>query len=445
MDGGLFGFDATDIGRALTGVKSKAVDTVMDQITKRGDLAPEVSDQLRKLMGAGRVSTVRDVLASYRRVLAHGAEYEMIGVEGRRRGEKATPLTREQLIVSLGLVGLFRKWKSERWTKAALRKLLNARLRQLFSKRTGRSQLLQLLAKLDGFRKETRKLNRADRAAGQHRGRWKPLKKTVRVEMEEENESRPYFKKHKARARARIPTSDYFADYADDAAYDTRVADTAFASIKPRKKRKPSIYNIFMGKMIRQIRQESPDVSVSDAMQVVARDMWPRFKQSAEYADAVREHRTGSAQADAAGSDSSEGIYLSDPGDAAADSSDEDDDATLPVPAPAKAWITKQGVMPALRAWVAEFQPKYAGKTPIPAMDLAVALHNRAKYWAGTKKYRALAKGFISRLKNNKMNSRSDTDMMDLLLTWLTQKRKLPKKKRKIRKSARGAGWDIVF
>ena len=254
MDGGMFGIDSVKdyFESKVRDVKGRAADYAADEITREGTklagrlgstfgakagkmsadlaneiLAPRAKAKLRQLVGAGALDSVRLVLGTYRRWLAHGKRWDRERAQ-RKAGQKTKPLTRDELVYHLALVGVQRDWDGEKWSKTALQKGLNLRLRQLFSGRTRKNDLLQLIDILDDWRKKSTK----------HAGKTSLADTVERMEPT-------------------IRGKDYLDEYMPRPALRDISRGTIDAPV--RKKRRPSAYNRFMSSELREQREQHPD------------------------------------------------------------------------------------------------------------------------------------------------------------------------------------------
>ena len=234
MDGGLFGIDVADEFAKFT----QSGDSITNYAKRRAGnassaFAKQAFPHLRTLIGAGATQSIKQVLSQYRRWLAHGARWDKEKAR-RKQGFKTRPLSRDELVYHLALAGVERAWDRERWSRTALQKGLNLRLRQLFSKRTKKNEILQLVDLLDGWR-------------GKHaKTKGRPEIKDM-IEHEEPGlQEREYFEEY-------IPRPDLTA--------------VARGTLEPRirKKRAPSAYNIFLSTAIKQVRAANPQFDAKDA------------------------------------------------------------------------------------------------------------------------------------------------------------------------------------
>jgi hypothetical protein len=261
MDGGLFGVDSVRdyFSHKISEAKGAAADFAADKITKEGTslarrigtqylgekagkmsgdlaheiLAPRAKAQLRRLVGAGALGTVRSVLGEYRRWLAHGRRWDREKA-ARKRGQKTRPLDRGELKYHLALVGVERNWDREKWSRTAMQKGLNMRLRQLFSKRTKKNELLQLIDILDTWRKKNSRMKG---------------KKSFATSIEE--------------MEPQIQGKDYFDEYMPRRDMTDLARQTIDRPV--RKKRKLSKYNQFMSVEISRQRQSNPRYDAKQA------------------------------------------------------------------------------------------------------------------------------------------------------------------------------------
>ena len=212
-------------------------------------LAPRAKAQLRRLVGAGALATVRKTLGRYRRWLAHGQRWDAEKA-ARKQGKKTRPLDRKELKQHLSPVGVERNWDGEKWSRTAMQKGLNMRLRQLFSKRTKKDELLQLIDLLDTWRKKK---------SGSKN------KKSFAQTIEDKE--------------PRIRGKHYFDKYERVSG----IQDVARQTIERpvRKKRKLSKYNTFMSVEIRRQRKRNPQYNAKQAFSAAV-DAWRNGGQGLE-------------------------------------------------------------------------------------------------------------------------------------------------------------------
>ena len=250
-DGGMFGVDTVRdyFQHKVKQVKGRAADYVADEVVEKGsDLAgrlgsvfgeragsmsrelaheilePRAKARLRELVGAGATQEVRRVLGQYRRWLAHGKAWDTTSERQKRRaGGKTVPLTREQLMRNLALVGVDRNWDKEKWSRTAMQKGLNLRLRQLFSKRTRKNDILQLIEILDNWRKAYKK-------GTKRRGKKAAIRELLVDKVEKKAPG--------------LIARQYYDQY--EPAEDLVAVSRGTIEPRVRKPRKLSVYNLFM-------------------------------------------------------------------------------------------------------------------------------------------------------------------------------------------------------
>ena len=324
-------------------------------------LAPRAKAKLQELVGAGATHTVRQVLGTYRRWLAHGKQWDREKLR-RKQGHKTAPLDREALKYHLALVGVDRDWDRERWSRTAMQKGLNARLRALFSKRTRKNEILQLIDLLDEWRTANEKT----------RGR------ATLVDMVQHED-------------AGIE-DDYFEEYMPRGTDLTRVAKESLPAPAPRKRRAPSQYNLFMRDAIHRERAADPDIDARQA-----------FRQAVQ---AWRDRGAPAANDD--------GLDI-----------DSDDGDAPPRRVSAKVarkrvnTVFRRGV----EGWRRGAQPRFGDGTPVDKDDLLAAVHNRLAHWSKTKTLKAPARALHTRLSTGKRLTMRDDELMDRVFVYMSARR----------------------